>query len=97
MPVDVTFDELGGVLTVTFDQALVPGPVWALNWVIFTGTWRYPGFNAIAAADRVTVQVDPGDPDPSPSGLTYLAVPPDVVGLVSGQPAAAFTGYPWHP
>ena len=81
-------------MTVTFDQALVPGPLQHLNWSADVDALEYECISAVAAGAIVTLDLGPIGAAPAGRRVTYAATPADVVSLATGTPAAAFADFP---
>jgi len=94
LPILATWNPGIRQLLVQFDQQLVPGPVDALNWSIFTpGTW-FRGTAASAFGGFVSVAMGPVGPWFGPNTVSFMPPPFDVLNL-DYVPAAGFTGFPW--
>jgi hypothetical protein len=98
VPVAAQVVDATDVLTVTFDQPLQPGATGIGNWlatwgigpVKFDHTQPAPG---VIAGNTVTVNMAFPMLSGGPPVCSYLAAPPDVLGL-TGLPAAPFAGFP---
>ncbi len=83
-----------GTWSVQFDQPLQAGPLDASNWTFRADDSMQEASTATAAGDTVsgdstTTTLDFGD-----DVANYGAAPADVIGLDSGEPAAAFSDFP---
>lgn len=98
VPVSATFSLATKLIVVNFDQPLVAGPLNAANWEghsdIGAGLdkWTPVGVPQ-AVASRVQFISQTLAPSFVTDQVDYRAPPFDVIGLVGGLPAAAFTGF----
>ena len=99
MPVAATLSIATSMLIVTFDQPLVPGVSAVLNWTgradVGAGAKFFvPAGPQGIAGSTVSGPVVLGGPTIGFDAISYLATIPDVIGLVGGLPAAAFSLFP---
>lgn len=99
VPVSATFGRVSQNLAVTFDQLLVPGVTDMFNWTMTVDLGPGPrvligGAPGAVAASTATIPMVDVVGGAGPDRCTYAAFPPDIVGLVSGLPAAAFVDFP---
>lgn len=99
VPVSATFSIGPSQVVVNFDQALVPGALNAANWQaeanIGAGNRKFDPVGAPqAVASRVQFIAADVGVGFLVNNVRYQPPPFDVVGLVSGMPAAAFPVFP---
>ena len=90
-----TYNVTNGRVHITFSQDLVDGPytpanfqAWdGLNERIVTGALR-------TGANVVRLLTTAGQIAAGPARTTYFATPPELVGLVTGAPVAAYSDFP---
>lgn len=97
MPIHAEIEAATGIVTVVFDEPLVPGAVDASNWAasakIGAGQRNYAGQVAVVTGATVSfTTADAGIGFP-PDAVFYAATPADIVCL-NGCPAAAFADFP---
>lgn len=86
-----------GDLVVTFDQALVAGPIAKGNWGADIDLSEYECTGALAVGATVALEIEPIGPAVAGRRVRFAPPPFDVVGLVSGVPAPAFPAFPIDP
>jgi len=93
VPIHATFIK-PDVISITFDQGLVPGVLSGLNWTARFENQIWNAYAAGATGPGVNMALHPGLPDLGPDVVHYSAAVPDVVSLATGIPAPAFTHFP---
>ena len=98
VPISAAVSASTKLVTVTFDQALVPGTSAVINWFaradLGAGARTLsPTVPAVIAGSTVAWTGADTGTLPGPPIVSYFAVPADVVGLVGGLPAAPFAGF----
>ena len=95
LPISANLNPGRTVLTVFFDQPLVPGLVNAGNWSAVWDTLNRTISTASVSGNKVTMPALPGGFNPVADNCSYSgAAPVFVTSLASGLPAAPFTGFP---
>ncbi len=98
VPIGAAVSAASKLVTVTFDQTLVPGTSAVINWFAradlgMGARTLSPSAPPVIAGSTVSwVGVDTPT-IPGPAIVSYVGIPPDVVGLVGGVPAAPFAGF----
>jgi hypothetical protein len=90
-----------GSALVEFSEPLVDVPFPAGTFTLYDGghRWEMDVDGALHPGRPTAVFLQTSDvgADPTPSGVSYPALPPLVVGLATGLPTAPFAGYPMAP
>jgi len=97
-PVPLLAGVFAGPLTcqVTFDQALVPGPIQSSNWSIRYNNLMYTVLGANVVGSIAHLPMIAGAPGFGANYVTYTAaLAPRLVGLVGLLDAAPFVQFPF--
>ncbi len=99
VPIGAVVSISTAIVTVTFDQPLVPGTSALANWFAradlgLGARTLAPTVDPVAAGSAVAWVGADTPTIPGAAIVSYSAAPADVVGLVGGLPAAPFAGFP---